>query len=93
MKKNKLIKAGQLIWMNKWYYLGSVTVLLLAVLLELIQPLLLGETVDRYLLGGESNLPAFVNNWVDKLGGPEWMTQHLWVVGAVMLAASILAGV
>ena len=93
MNKNKLIKAGQLIWMNKWYYLGSVTVLLLAVLLELIQPLMLGETVDRYLLGGESNLPAFVNRWVDQLGGPEWMAHHLWLVGALLLVVSILAGV
>ena len=92
MYKNKLLKMRHLIWMNGWYFLGATMALLLAILMDFVTPILLGETVDRFLLGGESTLPAWANAFVDWIGGPEWVRRNLWSVGLCIVLASLLSG-
>lgn len=81
-----------LVWMNKWHYLGAIVCMLLAIVFYFISPLLLGETVDYYLLGGESRMPEWINRWVDALGGRDFMARNLWIVGVTLIATYILSG-
>ena len=38
-------------------------------------------------------MPAFVNAWVDSLGGREFMANNLWIVGLALVALNLLSGV
>ena len=92
MHSKKLLKLRDLIWMNKWHYLGAIVLMFMSILFYFVSPLLLGETVDYYLLGGESRMPGFINRWVDALGGPEFMARNLWIVGLALIITYLLSG-
>ena len=81
MKKNAALFAGA----------GICT--LGAVVADYMTPLLLGETIDAYLSGGKSTLPAFLQRWVNALGGPGFMAAHLWIVGLALVAINLVGGV
>lgn len=90
--KNKLLKMGTLILRGKWHYLGAMVCMLLAIAVDFVTPILLGETVDHYLLGEASRMPAFVNNWLSALGGREFMARNLWIVGLALIVLNLLSG-
>ena len=84
---------GQLIRANKWYFLLALICTVFTVAIEFITPVLLAESLDYYLQGKPSRMPAFVNEWVAALGGREFMAQNLWIVGLGLILLNILSGV
>jgi len=84
---------GRLIRANKWYFLLALICTVFTVAIEFITPILLAESLDYYLQGKPSRMPAFVNAWVDSLGGREFMAQNLWIVGLALILLNILSGV
>ncbi len=92
MNKRKWRLMGQLISKNKWLFLGAAVCTLMAVVMDYVTPLLLAETLDYYLSDKPSTMPAFVNQWVDALGGPEFMARNLWIVGLILVLLNIVGG-
>ena len=45
-----------------------------------------------HLQGKPSRMPAFVNAWVDGLGGRDFMAANLWIVGLVLVGLNLLSG-
>ena len=83
---------GRLIARNRGLFSGAALCTLVAVAADYCTPLLLAETLDHYLSGLPTTLPAFVNRWVEALGGPDYMAKHLWIMGLALVALSALSG-
>ena len=93
MQGAKLHLTGKLLRQNKWYFLAALACTIMTVVIEFITPIGLAETLDYYLQGKPSRMPAFVNAWVDSLGGREFMANNLWIVGLALVALNLLSGV
>ena len=52
---------GKLVAQNKWLFIGAALCVLISVVIDYLTPLLLAETLDYYLSGQPSTMPAFVN--------------------------------
>ena len=93
MNKRKWRLMGQLIGKNKYLFIGAAACTLMSVVMDYITPLLLAETLDYYLSDKPSSMPAFINAWVDSLGGPAFMVRNLWIVGLILVVLNIVGGV
>lgn len=93
MEPRKLSLMGKLIKDNKWYFLAALICTVLTVIIEFITPIILAETTDYYLLGEASRMPAFINDWIDSLGGREFMAKNLWIAGLALVGLNVLNGV
>ena len=78
---------------NKWYFFIAFLTTVLTVIIEFVTPIILAETLDYYLQGKPSRMPGFINQWVDSLGGREYMANNLWIAGLFMVGLNILSGV
>ena len=93
MRKRTLRQMGRLVLDNGRYFLLALICTVFTVIIDFLSPILLAETLDYYLQGKPSRMPAFVNGWVDQIGGPAFMASHLWIVGAALIAINLLSGV
>ena len=93
MEPRKPRLMGKLIKDNKWYFIAALVCTVFTVAIEFITPILFAETADYYLLGEASRMPAFINDWVDSLGGREFMANHLWIVGLALVGLNVLNGI
>ena len=93
MEPRKPRLMGKLIKDNKWYFIAALVCTVFTVAIEFITPILFAETADYYLLGEASRMPAFINAWVDSLGGREFMANHLWIVGLALVGLNVLNGI
>ena len=73
MNKRRMRLMGKLVAQNKWLFIGAALCVLISVVIDYLTPLLLAETLDYYLSGQPSTMPAFVNRWVDS-----WAALALW---------------
>lgn len=90
-KKRGLMK--QLVFENKWYFCLALVCTVVTVIIELITPVILAETLDYYLQGKASRMPGFINAMIDSWGGREYMMHHLWIAGIALVALNLLSGV
>lgn len=89
-------KPGLMIKMlrdNKWYFVAAMISTVFTVAIEFITPIILAETLDYYLQGKPSRMPAFVNSLVESMGGREFMANNLWIAGLAMVGLNLLSGV
>lgn len=92
MKKRKHHLMWTLIKENVRYFLGAALLTVISVLLGFFTPAILAEVLDNYLQGMPSRLPGFVANWVNSLGGREFMRANLWIPGVAIVAISVVSG-
>lgn len=92
MNKRRMRLMGKLVAQNKWLFIGAALCVLISVVIDYLTPLLLAETLDYYLSGQPSTMPAFVNRWVDSWGGPGFMARNLWIVGLALVGLNIVGG-
>ncbi|MBQ7455307.1 MAG: ABC transporter ATP-binding protein [Clostridia bacterium] len=92
MRGRRARLMARLIGQNGALFLGASVCTLLSVGADFLTPLLLAETIDHYLMGKPSTLPAFVNSIVDGWGGAEFMASHLWVAGLALVGVQLLGG-
>lgn len=79
---------------NVWRYLGSVFAVVLSVAVSFVTPLILAETIDG-VIGQKRplSIPGFLGEWVEQLGGRDFLAHNLWVMGLAMLLLSVVGGV
>ena len=83
----------KLVWDNKWHFFAALICTVLTAAIEFITPIILAETMDHYLLGEASRMPAFINGWIASLGGREFMARNLWIAGLALVGLNVLNGV
>lgn len=93
MKQPKSRLMGRLIVMNWRWFLGAFVCTVVCVLLDFVPPLLLAETMDHYLAGEASVLPDFVGRLADAMGGADYVTHNLWIMGLALILVNLLSGV
>ena len=60
-------------------------------LLALIVPRVISYTVDTLITGKESNLPAFITNAIESIGGPAYIKEHLYLVAVFLMIIGALS--
>ena len=95
-KKTKEEKAfnRKLIWSflrgSKLFFIVSMLASAVAALADMLIPQIVRISVDNALGGKEANLPGFVMDLVDRVGGFAWLGEHIWVMSlAILLAAAV----
>lgn len=92
MHNRKLRLMGKLLGANKWFLLAAVLCTVVTTIIDFVVPILMAETLDYYLQGKPSRMPAFINGWVDAIGGPDFMAKNLWIVGVALVGLNLLSG-
>ena len=59
--------------------------------LDMLSPQLIRATVDSVLGDTPLNLPGFMTSFVERIGGVAYLRGHLWVIGGVIVALSLLS--
>ena len=72
----------------KRYFLLTVLFVVLLVLFELVNPKIIGYTVDL-IIGDESAIPDFVLGIVASLGGRGYLLGHLYLLSIIVVAIAI----
>ena len=74
-------------------YIGAMIATAMIVLIGFLTPILLAETIDSVLGTHPSTLPEFVLRPIRALGGRQFLVDHLWILGLVLVALNLINGV
>jgi len=91
-------KKWKLLWSflrgSAWRYAGAIASVVVAVVVSFVTPLILAETIDA-VIGNKRALaiPGLLGQWVEQLGGREFLARNLWIMGLAMLGLSVIGGV
>ncbi len=91
MHRTKLVR--QLFRSNLLWFAGAFFCTVACVLLEYMIPLVLAETLDHYLAGKPSVLPAFMTGMIGVYADPDYVVHHLYLVGLAIVLLNLLNGV
>lgn len=92
MKKHSFRPMWRLIKRRRLHFGGALIATILTALIGFITPAILAELIDHYLGSEPTRMPSFVNGWVARLGGRDFMLSHLWVPGALLILVNLLNG-
>lgn len=77
---------------KKWYYLGSVVAVSIASYFMFLVPTINMVIIDRVISSPSVDNGSLLNRLIDALGGPETLTDHLWIAGIATVITTALAG-
>ena len=94
MKKRRINMVKTFLEGNAARYFGSIGAVVVNVAIGFLTPLVLAETIDA-VIGQKRPLaiPGALGQWVERLGGREFLVRNLWIMGLAMLLLSVLGGV
>ena len=94
MKKRRINMVRTFLEGNAARYFGSIGAVVVNVAIGFLTPLVLAETIDA-VIGQKRPLaiPGALGQWVEQLGGREFLVRNLWIMGLAMLLLSVLGGV
>ena len=91
MKKKQTIS---LLWRflkgSKRYFLITILAAGVTALADMLQPQIIRAAVDCALGGKEADFPAFVMDLVDRIGGFQYLGQHLWIMALAVLIVALV---
>ena len=76
---------------KRFFALGIVFVFV-QVIFDMVNPKVMGYTVD-YIVGDTEGMPDMVLQFVDKLGGRDYVLSRLWLIAIVIILLGILGAV
>ena len=93
MKKRRINMVRTFLEGNAARYFGSIGAVVVNVAIGFLTPLVLAETIDA-VIGQKRPLaiPGALGQWVERLGGREFLVRNLWIMGLAMLLLSVLGG-
>ena len=95
MKDRKFKTNRELVWHflrgSKAYFIIAIVCISLMNLLALIVPRVISYTVDTLITGKESNLPAFIVDAIDSIGGPAYIKEHLYLIAVFLMIIGALS--
>lgn len=95
MKDSKFKTNRELVWHflrgSKAYFIIAIVCISLMNLLALIVPRVISYTVDTLITGKESDLPAFIVDAIDSIGGPAYIREHLYLIAVFLMVIGALS--
>ena len=76
---------------SKRYFVMGVISSMLISFFNLLNPRIIGYTIDHVLGEKEERLPRVVERAADLLGGMSYLREHLWVIALVVIAVAALS--
>ncbi len=76
---------------NSWglFFVGIISACMVS-LLDLVNPKIISYTVDTVIGNTETELPSFLQNLIDGIGGAAYLRNHLWLIGAAVIVVALL---
>ena len=74
---------------SKRYFALAISFAALVSVLDLVNPRIIGYTVDSVLGSAEDTLPDWVRGWIAGLGGTLWVKEHLWAVALLVIGVAL----
>ena len=74
-------------------YMGAILAVVVSVVVGFVTPLLLAETIDA-VIGDtrELRLPGFIGEWVDAMGGREYLVHNMWLIEVALIGLNVING-
>ena len=91
MTASRLLKT--LLRQNAKYYILALIFTIFRTMAQFATPAILAELIDHHLGDGPSRFPALLNRGFDRLFGPGYLAQNLWLFGVMIVLISIISGV
>ena len=92
-KYTKLSLVKEFLKGSKWYFAISILGILLANGLDMLTPQIIRTTVDSVIGHEPLEVPFFVENLVEQIGGITYLKTHLWVIGIVITLVALAGAV
>lgn len=73
------------------YFAVSIFFACMVSMLDLINPKIISYTVDTVLGLKISQMPIWVNTWIDGIGGVDYLRNHLWMIAAIVVVIAVIA--
>ena len=61
--------------------------------LDMLSPQIIRTTVDCVLGDNELKLPEFLMNCIDNIGGVEYLREHIWLIGGIVIILALISAV
>ncbi len=74
----------------KRYFAAGIIFAFLVSFIDLINPKIISYTVDTILNHKDADLPKFVLQWIDAIGGPSYLREHLYIIAFVVIVTALL---
>ena len=95
MKDRKFKTNRELVWHflrgSKVYFIIAIVCISLMNLLALIVPRVISYTVDTLITGKESDLPAFIVDAIESIGGSAYIREHLYLIAVFLMVIGALS--
>ena len=95
MKDRKFKTNRELVWHflrgSKAYFIIAIVCISLMNLLALIVPRVISYTVDTLIIGKESDLPAFIVDAIESIGGSAYIREHLYLIAVFLMVIGALS--
>jgi len=83
----KFMKGNRLLYLGAFLFMGISTVL------SLLPPLIIRNTVDSVIGGEPFDVPPWILEMIQKIGGRTVLAQNLWICGLLLLIITLLDGI
>lgn len=75
---------------KRWFAVSICSAICLTGL-DMLSPQLIRTTVDSVLGNSELKLPGFIINLIENIGGVEYLREHLWLIGGLILLLAMFS--
>lgn len=89
-QRNRLM--GKLLRKNAKHFAVAFVLTAFTSLLQFVTPALLAELMDHYLSNEPSRFPFFINQALDRVLGPGFLSRNLWVFGVALVLVNLTSG-
>lgn len=76
---------------SKHYFVISILSSMIVTTFDMLNPQLIRTTVDSVIGNGELDLPDFLIEMVESVGGVAYFREHIWIIGCMIAAIAIVA--
>jgi len=78
---------------NRFMYLGAVVAIGIATCFEMIVPLVLRVTIDSVIGSKPMEVPYWMMNFIEGIGGKSILLRNLWICGGAIVILTIANGI
>lgn len=78
---------------SKHFFVISILSAMTVTALDMLSPQLIRTTVDSIIGNEELKLPGFVIDWIERIGGVEFLRSHIWVIGCIIAGIALVAAI
>ena len=78
---------------SKHLFAGSIIASLFYALCDMVDPQIFRAAIDNAIGGREPDFPKFVTDFVDRLGGFEYLGQNLWIMALAVVFVAVIRAI